>query len=747
MATLTVQFPFVTPGGRCRLAAISFLGCLIALSGCARLRPQPAAPPAAPITFGSLLEEMIDPRSPTSLPKPFHRPLQFSSSDRRSFGAYYYNWFANNDGIGGETQPNFYRVLDPPGPDGIGRFLLARIEGPGAIVRTWTTHPLPLEGRLKVWLDGDRAPLYDGPADPFFHDRTALFRPPSGPGDAPTSAAFTQADACYLPIPFASGLRMEWTGSIRQPHFYHVQVRAYPPGTPVQTFSPADLSRWKTTLLLVQRTLLDPDAYLPPDPHAPVQRFDVTVPPGEAVAIFDHRGPAAIEHLTFETGDDDRDGLLRDLVLEATFEDSFQPQVEVPLGAFFGSAPGLIPSVSLPLTVRPTGTLISRFVMPYTQQAVLRLRNHGDRPRRVTGRAVIGPFDWNEGDSLHFYARWQADDGLPAAAERDSMDIPMLVARGGGRVVGIAAMAMNATQYCSFIGSWWGEGDEKVWIDSLSPFPVIYGTGTEDFFNYSWSSNALFTDPFCGQPLATGPAGRGHVVNYRWLRLDDLPFRDRIDFYIELLAQAPSPGFSYARTVYFYGLRMLRDASTRIIPDRVRNRPSLPTDWQPIGFGADEEDGLYFRAADVVTSGTQPVAMTPPPGEPPDGTWSHGRLLRWEPTAPGAILELKLTVPDTGLYDLRGVFAHTPDAGRFELALDGRTLSAIEEKIFDQPIDLGPVVDLFQPHLTLSRHTLWGRQSLSAGEHTLTLTAHEPAPAGAGNVIGIDFFWLVPRQP
>jgi hypothetical protein len=50
--------------------------------------------------------------------------------------------------------------------------------------------------------------------------------------------AFAQEDADYLPIPFARGLRMTWEGKLNELHFYHLQVRLYPPGAPVRTFDP-----------------------------------------------------------------------------------------------------------------------------------------------------------------------------------------------------------------------------------------------------------------------------------------------------------------------------------------------------------------------------------------------------------------------------------------------------------------------------------------------------------------------------
>lgn len=50
---------------------------------------------------------------------------------------------------------------------------------------------------------------------------------------------------------------------------------------------------------------------------------------------------------------------------------------------------------------------------------------------------------------------------------------------------------------------WWGEGDEKIWVDG-EDFPSIFGTGTEDYYGYSWGgmSNDFYEHPFHAQPTS-----------------------------------------------------------------------------------------------------------------------------------------------------------------------------------------------------------------------------------------------------
>ena len=37
-----------------------------------------------------------------------------------------------------------------------------------------------------------------------------------------------------------------------------------------------------------------------------------------------------------------------------------------------------------------------------------------------------------------------------------------------------------------FQGSWWGEGDEMIFINEDTWPPSLHGTGSEDYFNHAW---------------------------------------------------------------------------------------------------------------------------------------------------------------------------------------------------------------------------------------------------------------------
>ena len=80
--------------------------------------------------------------------------------------------------------------------------------------------------------------------------------------------------------------------------------------------------------------------------------------------------------------------------------------------------------------------------------------------------------------------------------------------------------------------SWFGEGDEKIYIDGEEK-PSIWGTGTEDYFLSAWGLKTTST-PYFGTPYFDqwGIVG-GHTSAYRWHIHDPIVFNKSIKVTIE----------------------------------------------------------------------------------------------------------------------------------------------------------------------------------------------------------------------
>jgi hypothetical protein len=362
--------------------------------------------------------------------------------------------------------------------------------------------------------------------------------------------------------------------------------------------------------------------------------------------------------------------------------------------------------------------------MPFADSLRIRLENRGDQPVTVTGSALPMAFDWVEDRSMHFRARWRVDHDMvpdPAAVQ----DVPFLVAQGKGVYVGTTSLLLNPSPVPTPYGSWWGEGDEKVFVDGEAQ-PSLFGTGSEDYYNYSWSTPEIFVFPYCGQPRNDGPGNRGFVTNYRWHILDPLPFHQDLGFYMEAYPHERTPGFTYARVGYHYGRPGMTDDHQPIMPKDLRE-PLLPERWMPAPrMGAI--NSVMYQTEELAGGSGLPFGT--------GALYAGGRFPVWRPAAPDARWRLTVPVQEDGEYRVHFVA---------RLDLNGPTVQVLWD---GSPIELTSgtsAVDLYRPYRTLLRNFTLRQQHLTAGSHTLELL-YEGAPAGVARPeVGLDFVWIQKR--
>jgi hypothetical protein len=523
--------------------------------------------------------------------------------------------------------------------------------------------------------------------------------------------AFSQEDADYLPIPFAHGLRVTWEGKLNELHFYHLQVRLYPAGTAVRSFNAkADLQEARSPIARAVDQLLRPAG-----PAQGEQTLEGKLEPGKVWSWSSpDNQPGAIRLLKLRARSAQLDGALRGCLLRIAFDGSQRPQVEAPLGDFFGSGPGVNPFSSLPLSVEPDGTLICRFVMPYQKSARIEVVNYTQEPVELAGSVVVTPWNWDE-HSLYFRAKWRVDHDLLAGA--GSIDLPYLFISGKGVFAGCAAMIMNPSGVPTAGGNWWGEGDEKFFVDG-EVSPSTFGTGSEDYFNYSWSRPDLFAHPYCGQPLDSGPDTSGYISNHRFQIMDAIPFRNSFQAVLELHAHNRTPGLSYARIVYHYARPSAMDDHRGLMPADLRI-PPLPK-RQPLALGGARGARFYFPDALHLEASSGRLETAPCP------LATQLQISLWH-AEPGGKLEFSLPMEKACRASLHLVALHSPDGASVRLLLDGEPLPAEsgQEEVALRSA-YGPRV--------LNVH--YRAADFSAASHKATL---ECTHAGA---VGIDYLWV-----
>ena len=673
---------------------------------------------AKTITTGTLMEEMVDMVNLTRFPDPYYKTVQYSSYDHRSQVPGTADWFANSDGFGREPVPNFEEVLVAPNEAGIGEYLICDETGPGAIVRVWTA---AINGTIKMTLDDADGPAYEGSAAEFFMHPYRKFCSAAGVDESLFADTFQQRNACYLPIPFQKRCRIVWKGDLQKIHFYQIQIRRYEPGTNVRTFRAGDLKQYRKVLESTSSTLANLQDWTFRSGLKPIP-LRTHIAPRQTAELLMLEGPQAIEQLTLNLAAADKDRALRQTVLRIRFDDHTWGQVQSPLGDFFGAAPGINPYESVPFSIRPNGDMICRFVMPFAKSCTIHVDNRGDQPVTISGSALPVAYVWDPKRSLRFQARWRIDHDLTADG-RNVQDLPFLVAQGQGVYVGSTTMLLNPNPVPTPYGNWWGEGDEKIFVDD-DAIPSTFGTGSEDYYNYAWSSPDIFIFPYCGQPRNDGPANRGFVTNNRWHILDALPFKNHLAFYMELYSHERTPGVSYARIGYHYARAGLRDDHVPLTDEDVRYL-ELPSNWQPAArMGAT---GAVFYQAEQI------LVKSPPRSDIVRGNlWAGGKLFVWQPQG-REVLELGFDVPESRGYILHVTAALTPQAGQFYATLDDKLVGLGDE---EKPIDLNV------PYRTLLRNFSSRKTELEKGRHTLKIHNASETP---GANLGLDFVWTQKR--
>ncbi len=676
------------------------------------------------VSLRTLLEEMSDLETLARLPQIPCSTVQFSSFDRRSTGVESADWLSNADGFGNEPIPGFQKVLREPVEDTPGLYLVAEVEGPGAIVRGWSAG---MDGVMTVRLDGDEKPLFQGQGYDFLARRSKQFLEQAELW-LETEDAFNQQDADYFPVPFAKSLRVTWEGRIVELHFYHLEVRRYAPDIRVKSFAPErDVMACEKELRAAIEHLTQPRTSVGFVEH----EFKLEVAPGERQSWSPQiTGPAAVSELSFTVAKP-ADELLRGVRMQIAFDSSQRPQVEAPLGDFFGSGPGLNFFDSLPLSVQkprmaelagwpppPTFLLTSRWVMPFQSKVEFHWWNTSSRPLAATCTIRTSPWSWDE-RSLYFRARWRADHDL-VTRDENKFDLPFVMVRGKGRFVGAAAMVVNPAVGPHAGGNWWGEGDEKIFIDDAE-VPQFFGTGSEDYFNYSWSRSDLFDHPYCGQPLDSGPDTAGYVSNHRFHVLDSLTFDHFFAFFLEMWQHRPSPGLSYSRIAYLYARPGALDDHRAIVASDLVVPPLPPR--TPEAVGAATGSTIHLVENLKVTTTGRPCESVNHPLSP------RGKFLQWD-LQTGELVTIELPIEAEGSYEINLVMLHCEHGAFVRFHLDDQPLELRENK--------NVVAILRTQGSDRVLNVRLDRRFLTTGTHRLAIECQVPGP------VAVDYLWVQP---
>ncbi len=159
--------------------------------------------------------------------------------------------------------------------------------------------------------------------------------------------------------------------------------------------------------------------------------------------------------------------------------------------------------------------------MPFKKRARIEIENQNDVPY---GQYFYSDYELHRDDeaddTAYFHAHWKRDnpcDGWGPNLQTNSPETNIvnlsgddnyvvLEAEGGGHYIGCNLSVAH------FQGTWWGEGDDMIFIDDGTWPPSLHGTGAEDYFNRAWGmqTNAFqlsqIADAQPSMPAKTAPS-------------------------------------------------------------------------------------------------------------------------------------------------------------------------------------------------------------------------------------------------
>lgn len=222
---------------------------------------------------------------------------------------------------------------------------------------------------------------------------------------------------------------------------------------------------------------------------------------GETRVLADISGPGAITHIWMT-----QSRHYRECLLKITWDNARSPSVVVPLGDFFCMGHGMVANFQ---SIYFTGSsrhpnqfgggcaLNCYLPMPFAERAVVELVNESDEPHGQYFYIDYETYPQPLPDLGYLHAEFRrtnpfggwgheiqvnAPDADIINAERTAWEnnYVILETTGRGHYIGCNLSVTN------FQGTWWGEGDDMIWVDGYKWPPDLHGTGSEDYLNQAW---------------------------------------------------------------------------------------------------------------------------------------------------------------------------------------------------------------------------------------------------------------------
>ncbi len=311
-----------------------------------------------------------------------------------------------------------------------------------------------------------------------------------------------------------------------------------------------------------------------------------TFQPGEKKIIADVKGPGCINHIWFTQHSEDL-FFLRKVLIKIFWDGEKNPSIIAPVGDFFCLGHAMTGNFnSLPFTASTNfphkfgdGVALNCYIqMPFNESARIEIVNECDKSYVQYFYIDYEQYPENLSDDIvYFHAYWHRENPTPGWGQEINVNFPesdavnkgktafknnyrILEAKGTGHYIGCNISVTN------FHGTWWGEGDDMIWIDGYKWPPDLHGTGSEDYLNQAWGmqpaaylfngssiyeGNALPPGCHISQPKNNNLLVGGYQTSYVFHILNPIRFKKEIVVSMES-GHANHTCNDWSSTAYWY---------------------------------------------------------------------------------------------------------------------------------------------------------------------------------------------------
>ncbi|MCG8308455.1 MAG: DUF2961 domain-containing protein, partial [Cytophagales bacterium] len=214
------------------------------------------------------------------------------------------------------------------------------------------------------------------------------------------------------------------------------------------------------------------------------------VQPGETQSLLEIEGAGIIQRMWMSGSIATVAEQRRGVVIKMYWDGSEKPAVSAPIGDFFGNALGVMKAFDSELFSNPEGRSFNFTIpMPYRMGAKIEIVNESSSQVLFWYDINLQEMEAIPEEAMYFHAHWRRE--VKTKLGEDFTILPKV--EGIGRFIGTNIGVIGDEKY---LGTWFGEGEVKIYLDGDRAHPSLQGTGTEDYIGTGWGQGVFYGQRF-----------------------------------------------------------------------------------------------------------------------------------------------------------------------------------------------------------------------------------------------------------